>query len=488
MAFDSTIIGMRVVKVNLNYEFENDIANGKGILINQIDAYDKKGQKNFHGLQSQFFGSDFSDEIQYRERWSCKCKKYIGKGYAGKICEECHTPVEFTTVDLEKFGYIQIKYFKILSPLALIKLQDILGKSNGEYVLDKILNVSYNVAGEKTVSEREEKENKKHPYFHKGMRYFTENFQEIMMYYMRTKPAKAVAIQELMDSPQTTFTNYIPVPSSTLRPESPGIKEKKFYSLRINQILKSLIRTANNINELGKPSEMSYYNLITVDRYLGSLHRDLSAYKDELYNTCQGKRGVFQGKVIHGRYNFSSRNVITPGIDRVLRINEIEMPYISFLELYRYELLNLYCKKKNCNIHEASNAWTKACVKFDPIFYRLMTKMINEHPDLCWCLINRNPSINVGSFDCMRVAGVKEDIYDKTLTIPNGILKPMNADFDGDQLNVFRIFGKDFIKRFRELMDPARNLTISRLNGTVNADTLPTKDEIACMWFMLSGA
>ena len=31
----------------------------------------------------------------------------------------------------------------------------------------------------------------------------------------------------------------------------------------------------------------------------------------------------------------------------------------------------------------------------------------------------------------VRVAGVKKDINDKTLTIPTHIIVPMNADFDG---------------------------------------------------------
>ena len=36
--------------------------------------------------------------------------------------------------------------------------------------------------------------------------------------------------------------------------------------------------------------------------------------------------------------------------------------------------------------------------------------------------------INYGSFDMVRVAGVKKDINDKTLTIPTHIIVPMNAD------------------------------------------------------------
>lgn len=37
-------------------------------------------------------------------------------------------------------------------------------------------------------------------------------------------------------------------------------------------------------------------------------------------------------------------------------------------------------------------------------------------------------SINYGSFDFVRIVGVKKDIADKTLTIPTSIITPMNAD------------------------------------------------------------
>jgi hypothetical protein len=43
-----------------------------------------------------------------------------------------------------------------------------------------------------------------------------------------------------------------------------------------------------------------------------------------------------------------------------------------------------------------------------------------------------NISINYGSFLTMKVASVKGDFNDKTMTIPSNILRTMGADFDGD--------------------------------------------------------
>ena len=58
----------------------------------------------------------------------------------------------------------------------------------------------------------------------------------------------------------------------------------------------------------------------------------------------------------------------------------------------------------------------------------------------------------------------------------------MNADFDGDLLNVFRIIGMDFQKRFEKNMNPRYNLFVSRTEGKANKEVLPVKDEIVSFW------
>lgn len=82
----------------------------------------------------------------------------------------------------------------------------------------------------------------------------------------------------------------------------------------------------------------------------------------------------------------------------------------------------------------------------------------------------------------MRIVAVKPGVNDRTLTIPSNIITPMNADFDGDILNIFRIFGADFNKRFSRNMNPRYNLGISKMTGRVNRDTLPIKDEVIAFW------
>ena len=131
-----------------------------------------------------------------------------------------------------------------------------------------------------------------------------------------------------------------------------------------------------------------------------------------------------------GRYNYSARNIITPS-SGYLRADEIGLSYSTFMELYRSELLNLYQKLQGCTLKEASNAWKRGTVTFDETFYNIMNYMVHDKKCKKYMnlLINRNPSINYGSFLMMKVAYVKRDIKDKTLTIPSNTLASLNADF-----------------------------------------------------------
>ena len=79
-------------------------------------------EKIQNGLQSPFFGTDFSDEQSFAERYRCKCGKLIGKMYMGNICDKCNTEVKYVDVDLSKTGWIILNHTKTFSPIFVMKL------------------------------------------------------------------------------------------------------------------------------------------------------------------------------------------------------------------------------------------------------------------------------------------------------------------------------------------------------------------------------
>lgn len=94
----------------------------------------------------------------------------------------------------------------------------------------------------------------------------------------------------------------------------------------------------------------------------------------------------------------------------------------------------------------------------------------------------RNSAINYGSFMMVTVRSVKHNFDDKAVTLSTAIISLLNADFDGDQINLFRIIGLDLGKRFARALNPRYNMYINRMNSRMDPKMLPIKDEIAAFW------
>ena len=426
---DCNIEYASVEKIPLDLECWHDIATGNGIRLTSVESFDKKNQKIYRGLQSEFFGTDFSSDWAFKERYSCKCGKYIGKAYSGMVCDSCATKVEYQDINLNKTGWVILDKFEVLSPIYSAKLNEALGKADGESVLRMILNRKYHEEGIIEYSEKELNNLKKHPFSQKGMLWLRENIMEVLDFYEKRKPGKQKIFQELKNEQSTMWTHSIPVYSSLLRTELPGEKGSKNFKLKINTHFKSIIRLANAINDIDA-DEMDYITMNSVDIYLAGIQKEIDQVFDTTFKDLTDKTGVITSKILGGRYNFSSRDIIVPDSGN-LRADEVIIGYIPFLELFRYEIQNEYRKLHGCTPAQANSVWKRATNHFDPKIYAIIEHMVNDpeyRKNLC-VLCNRNPSINYGSFDFMRIVGVKKDITDKTLTIPTNIIVPMNADF-----------------------------------------------------------
>lgn len=384
----SKITAARVSKLDLDFECQYDLATKHGIRINSPESF-KKSEKVYNGLQSVFFGSDFSDEQSFAERYRCKCGKYIGKMYEGTLCEKCGSTVQYVDVDLSKFGWIILDHFKVMSPIYAQKLTEALGTADSEKVLTRIIETDFPGEEKSPIQAHRDAELlKKHPFCKKGMRWLVAHIDEVLDYYEPKKPAKAKLFAELRADKDKMFTSCIPVYSSVLRIETPGEKDKKLYKLRINTYYLSLIRSSNAINEKGNPKNMDKNDFIVVDRFLYQMHKEILNLFQEIFNILSGKKGVINSRVIAGRYNFSARMIISSSSGE-LRADEVELPYIAFMELFRYEIINIYAKIQSCTIMEAQNVWERGLVHFDKTLYRIMEYMCKENRDDITIIINR---------------------------------------------------------------------------------------------------
>ena len=94
-------------------------------------------------------------------------------------------------------------------------------------------------------------------------------------------------------------------------------------------------------------------------------------------------------------------------------------------------------KVKNISYKEAEVIHFNAGIRFDEEVYSIMEKVITDNELIV--LLNRNPSINIGSILALKIKAVKHDFNDMTMSIHNSILTLLAGDYDGDVLNLFSL-------------------------------------------------
>lgn len=141
----------------------------------------------------------------------------------------------------------------------------------------------------------------------------------------------------------------------------------------------------------------------------------------------RGKKGFLRKNNLGSRIDFSSRFVITPLINRP--IDEISIPYIGFAELYKYQLISLISTSKKIDYLAAEKIWRKKSLKFDEELYKYMMLIMENTPTGCRLLLNRNPSIAVGSILFLRIGEIKKDYKDFSLSISNNLLDVLAGDY-----------------------------------------------------------
>lgn len=136
-------------------------------------------------------------------------------------------------------------------------------------------------------------------------------------------------------------------------------------------------------------------------------------------------------------------------------------------------------KMDNITLSKAYSIWSRG-YKFDSRIYEIMQFIIKkEKPKL---LINRNPTLNYYSMLLMKVGRVKSDIDDFCLSVPLSILAGLNADFDGDILNIIAMVNDDIAELFKKF-DPVARMIISRDTGMLNDYFTISKGQLIDLYY-----
>ena len=459
-------VSLRLKELDWDKEFRLDMLTGKGFIVFER-PFDKNKNKNMNGIHSPRFGTSFEDENGFAERYRCNCGKLIGKIYEGQVCRDCGTKVQFVDTDLKIFAWYHIENpnFKIIQPSMYKKLEAFIGKN----YLPDMIEFKYEMDLNGYFQKPDEAVLSKNPYYGIGMMEFREKLPEILEWTLKKKKNKLALYENIKENYEKIFASNIPVYSSVLR--QVFLTDEDYSFTPIDKKYNSLMA---NINILNKQKEVSIATIKTINLSLYKAQRKINMIYDFIFKIINQKEGHIRENILGGRINFSARNVIIP--DTTLRANEVKLPYLTFLELYKPEIINMLMRMEGLSLTGAINKWSQAQMEFNSSVYETMKYILKHTRYGCQCLINRNPTINYGSIICCRVKEVKTDYDDLTLSLSAQVLSSLNADFDGDTLNIISIKSTEFKKKLMKIFNPRNTMFISKNDGYVEGGLI--KDQI----------
>lgn len=462
---------VRITRLNWDIEYLQDIISNKGFLITEPATFqlDDTKQKSLYGSRSILYGTSYEDETAFIERYRCKCGMFKGKLFEGETCPNCHTKVEFKDFDIEFTGWISLGDNYIINPYYYNRLYDCLGQGIISEIINRrtVVDVDGNMSIDNPSGKDGNKKDKpKHPFIGIGLIDFRLRFEEIINYFKTKRKKKSNELDKILNESSSVFCSHIPVYSTMLRPQSNTSDTYYFNPIdkQINPIF--------SLSEKIKVAEEIDKHLI-----LARIQQRVNALWEENFNQLNGKEGLIRGQLLGGSLNYTARNVIVP--DPTLRDDEVALSYHTFLELFKFKIIYYLMKMDDTSLSKAYYEWKEA-YKFNQRVYEIMQFIVKR--EKAKILMNRNPTLNYYSMLLMNVRNVKKDIEDFTLSVPLSVLPGLNADFDGDILNIIGMMNKELIYAFRKF-DPVTRMIISRDSGLLNEYFALTKGQLIDLYY-----
>jgi DNA-directed RNA polymerase beta' subunit len=426
------------------------------------------------------FSRTIFGDIDSKEEYSCDCGALQGKFYEGSECQKCNTPVTFVGLNINKFGWIDLSLSKyneegnlieqgngchLIEYIPYAQLEKIIGRENLRNIIQ--IRNTISITGEFVEDELEEIRNSDPAckYYYIGIEGFYNKYNEILDYYYELKGGKNKDLYEFLKNKDEIFTDKIPVISVILRPAmrtADGLKLDDI-NIKYQNILKNLeiLKDVNTIQ-------------IIRDSAIEQIQAEFMMLSEEILDAIKSKSGIIRNQICGTRINFSARNIISPAVAGY-KIDEIVLPYLTFLELYKFEIINVIRTTENISLKAAEKIWYNATMKYNERVYLIMKKMISDNE--VGVLLNRNPTISYGSILYLRVANIKKDLNDLTMSIHNNILTCLAGDYDGDVLNVIAIKDKTTRETFKKVFSPI-HLIIDPNNGRFNNNLNLERDQV----------
>lgn len=419
-------------RYNMEIEYYRDMILNTGFDITN----EANGQMNVNALIN---ANDYTDS-----EFSCDCGTYTGRDLLGQTCPRCRTEITLRSLNFKKTGWLNLSPHKVLTPVYYNILKRVLGNNMlrfilGDYKHNK--NIEYTSKDDQSEKEetKPEPEKKrrgrisndsleaiiakipKNKLKWEGLGHdgFYENFEEIVTSCMTKNNVEDIRM--LLSEKEIAFTSKVPVYSTAFRPVSKT--SESFFYPKINRFYAQMCAVTCQMGDM-------YIKEEQIDALNSFQKYWLDAADHLISNEMAEKSGLVRSEIVGGTFEFSARGVII--LDTTLGADEIDIPFTMLMTLMKYKVAHRLHIKYNMTLEQAylmiNN--NRAPNEVD----RILRELVDEG---IWLMMIREPTNNIASNCLVKVRNFKYN--DDTISISEPVLTGLNADFDGDQLNMFGI-------------------------------------------------
>ena len=386
------ITAVRLERVDHDKEYARLKKLGRKIDVTSAEIFVNGNQKPDDGIFSPVFGSDTTQD---RPFYSCECQALTGGARLGEICSICHKPVVAVTEgDLRTTMYIDIAPYHILTYHGYNAFCRLMKDKVMEDIITSVKKIS--VSG----------------------KIIDDGKPTIMSLYEDYEEK----YEKLIGLPKgVVFCSKIPVYSARLRPLMVlGI------NMTILDVNKYYLSIVNNRNILATAPLFHMERKTEIQKTLNQIQQDWNKITEFVETQINGKGGVYRKSLASGRIDYTSRMVISLGVD--LMPHEVDIPYQTMMVVFEEKIANYLSTLENISISKAISLVQEHAIVRDEKFVKIINQLLKSKQGV-WALINRNPTISESSILYVRVRKIHDDGTDMTMHMPPDILALLAADF-----------------------------------------------------------
>lgn len=452
-------MGIKLVRTNLENEFTIDMITHNGFVINdEEDPYTPIDV-------DQLVNSQKFTDVEYR----CDCGAFIGQDIIGRVCPMCNSEISLRSLNFGYTGWVDISPHKVITPVYYSMLKRVLTPNMLNYILGNYkadYSIPYN-ENDKDFAENKKnrktgrvaandiaaikKKIPKAKYIYEGLGHdeFYNRFEEVLTACAKnTDETKA-----LLEEKEAVFTSKIPIYSTAFRPVS-KTSETMFYP-KINKWFAQIVAIQ---------CKLKYMKLsIEVIQALNFIQNFwIDATEHLIKSEVAKKDGFVRSEIVGGTFSFSARGVII--LDISLDIDQVDLPLPMLITAYQYKITHILSVRYNFTLEQAY-LYVRD-YKIHPLVMDILQEILDEGQ---WIMILREPTNNFASIMVSRIRRYKVD--DDTISLPPEPLSGLNADFDGDQLNLL-FLGSEKDGIVQSFMQFHRSCMTNYVDETVNIDLM----------------